>query len=1700
MKAYFIGLLGIFFVLSASCLFSASMWYKFDDGWATDGNAILKVFVDTGTDGVANTGVSVATTLTLDSNDCAYAATTAAYADGNYANFNLDLNCDGVLDANGADLNIVISTTTPALSKDFEFYLPGFKDMDINFDVGSLDSVVDIQTDYNLVFQPIFYDENGTVDSSFGGQFKVYLYDPSGDFVDSYDANADNNIIIPVTDFNTEPGMYKIMVGNVTADENTAGYKTFVFNVKSFNLIAYVQNTDDESKGTYGTGEDLELVVFATDINNTGITLSKIYYKADAATSFTTVSSPSKKNTISLSDFSAGQHNVKIIGTYGDYNQEMNLGFYVTAYAPEFKLKKNDNAGTKERFSGVYAPAGTVTFLFGINDLTTGQPEDINTVAACRLLLDGLKYVEAGKKNETEVSVSDNNISYNSTEKLCEVSMVAPSTEDTYLYELDLNDNYSDTYDAVNLDSSEQKLTTQQYVMFLDPIDAESAIDADTGQIDKKADKFEFFDENIAYYLNVTNLGGGSASDLNVESVNSLYIVHDGTSTALSASDYDYNYDTKLLIIDKDATALDGVAGSFELQAIFDTNSNTGELIDVFGAGKKKTFKVYVDLNMDSHDGPPYVTPDENVVLSVTVKNSSNQTVPYVTISLARVYDVENMEEVSLGSYSAVTDASGIGYLNIGSDINTGMYEVTIDVNDGTNTDEGHGFFMVKNFFAFGFPGDYQQGGAFLENAYLGMDENIDIATFVFSGTGAGFGGTEFAATDTYSIPTGTAKLFYETDDSVGMKLIYVDIVDLDTDANWTKGSVIDPGRMVRITSDVSLTPGFYEAVYDVNWNGTIDTAIAPFAIQGFGLQVCNYNAGGSVSCGESMTGGGQDLKGAPDSNVLWVLNGASSGDVSLTISLVDMKTFSEVSGADDLNFFLDNGINYDGNQMNDINFNFSSNAQDNNSYGDFNVLVYIPPGTDLGEYELRFDFLKAGVHTIYSRSITVKQFIISMISDQSGSREMGYIQDWENGGFDHNISNTSSWNLPTFCDGNNFETGDITYGYFYYPGQGSGDFNYAALVDLTDNEVFIDLDQDCNFVDDNFSITPNDKNIISALIDGNGNAPMITNVTLTGVKYMEVTGDIVVARQTTNNWAGEYDVDRNIIIPINISDISGNYLQNVSVTVNKVKKIDFLNKQMETLSSGYTVYNDNNTDPYGMVFLKMNLEETGEYQLELVIEDANGNKEKLMPWEGPIFQVKKFSSKSGFVRAARYDENVLTIDLNENPYTYWQGGNVNQAEYLGIFRESERDYDLDSDGSKDKNYYFYYPYLDGVYVVDDDLNNTEYPNEVNGLRPENLSTLWPTCLGDYNATRQQNDCNTDSIMVSSITEDTVLTTNLMSHQNKNWSFEDYNVDDFGRPLLWTTMANPLDTNIMDNTFGTNSGNPGPGVMDGSRAMRMDGNIWTTLQNPVFVYANQNDTMDINICAVSQTGGLLKTRFYYLPGGASDGNYYYNFDTNVWDANIADPTSGDYDFNMTVAGPAWQCFTTDINTGAMEMINIVIAGDDNSSHVFLVDAVQMDLNLIGRTVNIYNKTNYRAPSTAIIADSDLTASDYAMWANSDLNGTTGSVNHYYEVSFTDRLNQDVNIVDANVSSMLIKKNTCATTWGNDDMTLKGKYSGSRIGSTDFWAFNFGDLGTGIGDTNCLRYEVRTDISALVGASTYKDSTWSSFYISNNEGS
>ncbi len=1630
--------------------FGAEMWFDFQNHYATDGNGTLKVFVDADSDGVTDADYDInASFYDFDGNllwneD----ALTTAYAGGTYANFEIDLNFNGDVDLNGIDYNIVIEDLNDLNTEtDMEFFVPEFKDVDINWhNTGA--PKIDISDGNDLNFNFVFYDVDGAV-YDFNGTFKVFLYNPQNTLSDTnFTVTGEETVSIPYEDFNTMLGKYKLLIGGEDSTEESMGYKTFTFDVLAFDLTAFVKNEFEESKSVYGTGDELELVIFANDLNGDVLDLNYLSYQIDTEAAVV-VSDINTVNKIDIDTFASGKHSILVTGGNGDYNLTTTVDFVVASYSPEFFLKKNTYGGTK--IFGIYAPDSTVSFLFGVKDLANGAYEAIDSNAECDNLFSALSYSALGFDKDN--SVTPNDTYYNDTEELCQLDANAPSANGDYIYTLDLNNT---NYSGVDL-SAKLKLTVAKYMLYLQPTDSESAFSG--SEENKKAHKFKFYDENIALIVKVLNLETG-VDDLNVASVLTLQTFDNGTSADINSDYYDYNYVNKLLIIDKEGL---NVSGDYELKATFDTN-------DVDMTAKimlqKKVFNTTIDLNKTYFDGPPFVTPDENVELKVTAKNSSGNALEYATVTLQSLYNFETMENIALGSLTgdtnSITDADGIAYLNMGSGLETGMYDVVLDVNDGDNSDEAHGFFMVREFFSFAFPIEINNNEA-LENSYFGPDENLLFGVLIF-GEGSGF---SFEDTSEYEIVDGEASLFLETEDSEGQKKINATIEDLGVVESGLFGMDLNI-REVQITPDGNLQSGTYFAMFDVNKGGTVDTGVTQFVVLAFFLQVCSYWESG-VNCGESMFGGGPGQTTiSPDSNALFVLN-AGGGTAELTISLIDDKEGMELSGYDDLNFYE---VTEAGTDFSDTNaeVDLSSNPNDGNYANDTNILVVIPADVPSGEYQIKFKFTNNSGTTTYYRSVSLKRFAYVVPSGQ-GNRELWYAEDWENGGFDSNIEDTMSWDYD--CPGdNNFDVTGISYDRFVF-GSWSGSFDYNSnfLADLDEQRVYMDIDGDCNFVDDlvDGNILASDKSKIE--MDANTSL-VVTNVTLTGLNYFLMPDDVESAN-SYNTYVGQFDLDRNINIPLVIQDSDGNPIADVQVTVSKVRRMDVLTWQMETMTevTDYNVFNDNNSDANGIVYIKMSVADTGEYQLELTLS-KDDKTEVMMPWEGPMFQVKKFQAEMGFVRQDRLNsDNGYLMDLNISPYSVNPDIELSQVSFVGIFDESSEGYDLDKDGSEDKNYYIYYSEDMGIYLIDDDVN---FNNEIvaSGMNLWGLSSTWPTCLGDYNSSSEENDCSGDSLIKSSLDPPAnTISTDIMSYESKNGSFEDGNTN-------WAIEG--IDIIIDDVNFSV-----------GTQSVKTQGD-WNILMNSAMQIPELNEDYNFGFCSfASQDTNVYASLYIEEYQGDPDVNWGYDFNTSSW-GTIDYETDANQKKTFAVTSSAWTCFYQDVNVEDIENMGIKFWGDGNADTNYNIDAVQFTGDLTARTIVVYNKLPYRElPNDFNNLNLGLGGGDRAMWADSNNSPDT---NHYLEVYFRNRDLTVANITDANVSATVIERSSCEDN-GWMSMNYKGKYTGTVVTATDNWVFNFEDLfSTPSAEDECIGYEVRVDITTDAG---YKDSTWNRFYIRNN---
>lgn len=123
-------------------------------------------------------------------------------------------------------------------------------------------------------FNFVYYDENGT-EVAFDGNFDVTLFDSNNTTINSFAVTGNNTVTIDDSNISAT-GKYYLSIG----DENKGGYKIFTFDVKSFDLIAYVVDSSETQKFMYDATDDLNLIVFAI-LNDNMITLSGVTYTID---------------------------------------------------------------------------------------------------------------------------------------------------------------------------------------------------------------------------------------------------------------------------------------------------------------------------------------------------------------------------------------------------------------------------------------------------------------------------------------------------------------------------------------------------------------------------------------------------------------------------------------------------------------------------------------------------------------------------------------------------------------------------------------------------------------------------------------------------------------------------------------------------------------------------------------------------------------------------------------------------------------------------------------------------------------------------------------------------------------------------------------------------------------------------------------------------------------------------------------------------------------------------------------------------------------------------------------------------------------------------------------------------------------------------------------------------------------------------
>ncbi|MCX6804073.1 MAG: hypothetical protein NTY48_05925, partial [Candidatus Diapherotrites archaeon] len=197
----------------------------------------------------------------------------------------------------------------------------------------------------------------------------------------------------------------------------------------------------------------------------------------------------------------------------------------------------------------------------------------------------------------------------------------------------------------------------------------------------------------------------------------------------------------------------------------------------------------------------------------------------------------------------------------------------------------------------------------------------------------------------------------------------------------------------------------------------------------------------------------------------------------------------------------------------------------------------------------------------------------------------------------------------PHYCNGH-VVVGSILYNRWIYNGgtgsnwSGDYDLNHLMLISSTDQNVWIDYDNDCNFLND----TNNNRHVgdsnIGTLLHSNGqmdgNGMLIFDVSSTNIKYLKNPYDFNLLSLSRDNFVGQFPVDENIGLPVMIKSSSGTPLPDVTVIVNRVLKLPSFGIGNPTeISTGWTA-GSGTTNSSGYARMALNLSTPGTYMLEI--------------------------------------------------------------------------------------------------------------------------------------------------------------------------------------------------------------------------------------------------------------------------------------------------------------------------------------------------------------------------------------------------------------------------------------------------------------------------------------------------------------------
>lgn len=1297
-----------------------------------------------------------------------------------------------------ADYNGLVTDVNSGATNRSYFTVTNYASADINF-VGNQ---MPLNVGQILIANFTLRDYNGNVVSS-DYNIALKLVGSNGTAI-----KDQNNFVPKATganrsvDYNfgvlSTPGVYTIIM-----DKGVTGFNIPVI---AYNLFSNAYNTSTgEPQKSFAVGQNANIKVFLSYTNGTAIT---------SATVTGTILVPNSTSASAITFTQSGGYfaaNTGVLNTRGDYvirvsasalgySQTQELKLTVQSYEISLQPKKNASAGKKERMRGAYGAGSQVSLELRVIDLNANTELaglDLNN--ACDKNKIALVSYKAGSTLGTTVDYNMDNVPDNE----CDLNFLAPSGVGEYYYKVTGTDmNVKST--SQNLSAS-TGLKVQNQIVFLDAVDPASYL-----QDPNNAWKFTFYqDENIGFVVNTIDLN--TSSDSNVSRVTQAAIMQNNQRIVIGSSYLDYNALSHVLTLKGTALTDNNVSAGFvPIEFTVDTNSNNSTLdangITGFGAFRYKKYNISstpADVNGISKStlfGPPvFHSNDENAYLSVKVVNAGGTAVKYASVELYSIRNVDDWNDLAVAPINAradnnnlLTNSNGIALLSLGT-LSSGVYFGQVKVTNGSTTDYGDFFLMVKSYIVNTQPMTLGEQGQcqFVDNIGSTSDFNMVVmAMNPAQGTPVNDYLPSTANTKIYLMSKG--EEFKEpTEYSATMTLINIDCM----------GMMGPPGQTNTFKAfTVHPTTSWQSGSYRVLVKGSSSTLGAESGDGFFRVQPFRFSI---IPLADPGPGGEKMLKATPGSS--FDFNVLAGSDVTLHASLVDGKTQQDINSS--LSFT--GGNTASANQLKTIS-------------------VVIPSGIPLSEYPLIVSAEDSEGNTA-EQDIFLSMGLFNLsVPSSLGNQNLRY-QTTNTGAYDTNIlddasnGNLSHWNKH-YCDGN-VTVGNISYNRWVMAGTdwAQNDLNHLILASTSDQNMWIDYDNDCNFLDDE----SNNRHVGDANIGSmtDGNAMLVTDITSMALTYMKNQSDFNNSSKMQGTFIGQYPVDENIGIPIIIKNFSGLPIADVNVTINRAMLLPSFGMGMPTeIASNLWSTTQGTTNGSGFARVVLKLTNPGTYMLEIKATSTSGS-QIFKPWEGMVLEAKKYKSELFLVNQAgditiNFDHtitgaNEVVVELSDGYF---------DTNY-GIFDESASNFDLDKDGAKEKNFYFIKlsgafheanPGLDANLLVDDDnkfcdllyfgdTNSDNCPGlsdavefGLNEAWFDNTSGVFLCPYSTAQGSMQNTSCgNREAVYAVSENDSNVTDNNAVMINRTTWRAVDSSGNNYGLWMLKDGTNNAADANAL---------------------------------------------------------------------------------------------------------------------------------------------------------------------------------------------------------------------------------------------------------------------------------------------------------------